>query len=278
MEKAKVYFTDMRTTGGVSLPEKLKKLIREAGIGEIDFDSRFAAIKIHFGEPGNLSFLRPNYAKAVADVVKDLGGMPFLTDCNTLYTGRRKNALEHMDAAAENGFSYESCGCRIIIGDGLKGTDDIAVPITGGEMLTEARIGRAVMDADVFISLNHFKGHEMAGFGGAMKNIGMGCGSRAGKMIQHNSGKPAVNAKKCRGCGMCTKACAHNAITLTECKAVIDHDKCVGCGRCIGMCAFHAIRNTNSTSVGRSSPSCGKRRPPCSTAPSAIWKTIKMNT
>ncbi len=247
MEKAKVYFTDMRTTGGVSLPDKLKKLIREAGIGEIDFDSRFAAIKIHFGEPGNLSFLRPNYAKAVADVVKELGGMPFLTDCNTLYTGRRKNALEHMDAAAENGFSYESCGCRIIIGDGLKGTDDVAVPIADGEMLTEARIGRAVMDADVFISLNHFKGHEMAGFGGAMKNIGMGCGSRAGKMIQHNSGKPAVNPKKCRGCGMCTKACAHEAITLAAGKAVIDHAKCVGCGRCIGMCAFHAIRNTNSS-------------------------------
>ena len=132
MEKAKVYFTDFRVTMGHGLLEKLKKLIRRAGIGEIDMDRRYVAIKIHFGEPGNLAFLRPNYAKAVADVVKELGGRPFLTDCNTLYTGRRKDALEHLDAAAENGFSPLSTGCQILIGDGLKGTDDVAVPVKGG--------------------------------------------------------------------------------------------------------------------------------------------------
>ena len=247
MEKSKVYFTDMRTHNRTSLPEKLKKLIRMAGIGDIDFDSRFAAIKIHFGEAGNLAFLRPNYAKVVADTVKELGGIPFLTDCNTLYAGSRKHAPEHMDTAAENGFSYESTGCRIIIGDGLKGTDDIAVPVVGGELVREAKIGRAVMDADIFISLNHFKGHECTGFGGALKNIGMGCGSRAGKMEQHNSGKPQVNAKKCRGCHMCLKECAHGAISFTDGKAMIDHDKCVGCGRCLGGCNFDAIRNSNSS-------------------------------
>ncbi len=247
MERSKVYFTDMRTHNRTSLPEKLKKLIRMAGIGDIDFDSRFAAIKIHFGEAGNLAFLRPNYAKAVADTVKELGGIPFLTDCNTLYAGTRKHALEHMDTAAENGFSYESTGCRIIIGDGLKGTDDVAVPVVGGELVREAKIGRTVMDADIFISLNHFKGHECTGFGGALKNIGMGCGSRAGKMEQHNSGKPQVNAKKCRGCHMCLKGCAHGAILFADGKAVIDHGKCVGCGRCIGGCNFDAIRNSNSS-------------------------------
>ncbi|MGM9653316.1 MAG: DUF362 domain-containing protein [Eubacteriales bacterium] len=247
MEQAKVYFTDMRTHNRCSLPEKLKKLIRAAGIGDIDFDSRFAAIKIHFGEPGNLAFLRPNYAKAVADTVRELGGYPFLTDCNTLYTGRRKNALEHMDAAAENGFSYESTGCRIIIGDGLKGTDDVAVPVKGGEYVQEAKIGRAVMDADVFISLNHFKGHECTGFGGAIKNIGMGCGSRAGKMEQHNSGKPEVNPDKCRACRFCARQCAHSAISFPDGKAQIDHSKCVGCGRCIGTCSFHAIHPTKDS-------------------------------
>ena len=247
MERSKVYFTDMRTHNRTSLPEKLKKLIRMAGIGDIDFDSRFAAIKIHFGEAGNLAFLRPNYAKAVADTVKELGGIPFLTDCNTLYAGTRKHALEHMDTAAENGFSYESTGCRIIIGDGLKGTDDVAVPVVGGELIKEAKIGRAVMDADILISLNHFKGHECTGFGGALKNIGMGCGSRAGKMEQHNSGKPQVNAKKCRGCHMCLKECAHSAILFADGKAMIDHGKCVGCGRCIGACNFDAIRPTNSS-------------------------------
>ena len=196
MERAKVYFSDLRAPMGTNLLKKLEKLIRTAGIGGIDMEKKLVAIKIHFGEPGNLSFLRPNYAKAVADVVKSLGGLPFLTDCNTLYVGRRKNALEHMDAAYENGFSPFSTGCQIIIGDGLKGTDDVEVPVEGAEYIESAKIGRAIMDADVFISLNHFKGHEATGFGGAIKNIGMGCGSRRGKMEQHNSGKPEVRQKK----------------------------------------------------------------------------------
>ena len=87
MEKAKVCFTDFRTRQGVSLTEKLQKLIRKAGIGSIDMDGKFVAIKMHFGELGNLAYLRPNYAKAVADVVKENGGSPFLTDCNTLRYG-----------------------------------------------------------------------------------------------------------------------------------------------------------------------------------------------
>ncbi len=246
MEKAKVYFTDFRVTMGHGLLEKLKKLIRRAGIGEIDMDRRYVAIKIHFGEPGNLAFLRPNYAKAVADVVKELGGRPFLTDCNTLYTGRRKDALEHLDAAAENGFSPLSTGCQILIGDGLKGTDDVAVPVKGGTYVKEAKIGRAIMDADVFISLNHFKGHEATGFGGAIKNIGMGCGSRAGKMEQHNGGKPSVDPELCRGCGHCLRECAHGAVSIgAGRKAAIDHNRCVGCGRCLGACNFDAISNDN---------------------------------
>ena len=159
MEKAKVYFTDMRTGyGGLSLPQKLAKLIKAAGIGNIDFNKKFAAIKIHFGEPGNVSYLRPNYAKAVADVVKEFGGMPFLTDCNTLYVGRRKHALEHITAAYENGFSPFSTGCHVIIADGLKGTDEAYVPVPGGEVVKEAKIGKALMDADIIISLNHLKG------------------------------------------------------------------------------------------------------------------------
>lgn len=245
MEQSKVYFTDMRCPVGTSLLDKMDKLMRKAGIETIDFEDKFAAIKIHFGEPGNLSFLRPNFAKTVADCVKSLGGRPFLTDCNTLYVGRRKHALEHMDAAMENGFFPLSTGCQIIIGDGLKGTDDIEVPVEGGEYCKTAKIGRAIMDADIFISLNHFKGHEGTGFGGALKNIGMGCGSRAGKMQMHNDGKPVVKASKCRSCGVCAKFCAQDAIqyAASDRKASIDHDKCVGCGRCIASCNFDAIRN-----------------------------------
>ena len=245
MEKSKVYFTDFRTRVGVSLTEKLQRLIKKAGITDIDMDGKFVAIKMHFGELGNLSYLRPNYAKAVADVVKECGGKPFLTDCNTLYPGSRKNALEHLDCANINGFNTITTGCQIIIGDGLRGTDDITVPVRNGEYCKEAYIGRAVMDADIFISLTHFKGHESTGFGGAIKNIGMGCGSRAGKMHQHNSGKPIVHDDLCRGCHRCAKECGSDAITYENGKAVINQDICKGCGRCIGVCAFDAIENQN---------------------------------
>ena len=241
MEKSKVYFTDFRTRLGEGLPSKLKRLMKAAGIQDMDMDHKFVAIKMHFGELGNLGFLRPNYAKAVADVVKELGGIPFLTDCNTLYPGSRKNAIEHMYCAWENGFTPLTVGCPVIIGDGLKGTDDIEVPVEGGEYVKNAKIGRAIMDADVFISLNHFKGHETAGFGGAIKNIGMGGGSRAGKMDQHSAGKPYVRRRLCVGCGMCTRVCAHSAITIDERKAEIDHEKCVGCGRCVGVCPKDAV-------------------------------------
>ncbi len=245
MEKSKVYFTDFRTRVGVSLTEKLQRLIKKAGITDIDMDGKFVAIKMHFGELGNLSYLRPNYAKAVADVVKECGGKPFLTDCNTLYPGSRKNALEHLDCANINGFNTITTGCQIIIGDGLRGTDDITVPVRNGEYCKEAYIGRAVMDADIFISLTHFKGHESTGFGGAIKNIGMGCGSRAGKMHQHNSGKPIVHDDLCRGCRRCAKECGSDAITYENGKAVINQDICKGCGRCIGACVFDAIENQN---------------------------------
>ena len=252
MEKSKVYFTDFRTKLGEGLPTKLKRLIKDAGIADIDMDNKFVAIKMHFGELGNLGFLRPNYARAVSDVVKELGGHPFLTDCNTLYPGKRKNALEHLECAWENGFTPMTVGCPILIADGLKGTDDVEVPVAGGEYIEKAKIGRAIMDADVFISLTHFKGHETTGFGGAIKNIGMGCGSRAGKMEMHCSGKPVVNQNKCVFCGACRKMCAHGAISFNENKkANINHDKCVGCGRCLGACNFDAIafNNENANEV-----------------------------
>ena len=256
MEPSKVYFCDLHTHLGDGLPNKLKRLIKAAGIGQIDFENKFVAIKMHLGEPGNLSYLRPNYARAVVDVVRELGGKPFITDCNTLYVGGRKNALDHLDSAYANGFNPFQTGCHTIIADGLKGLDEVEVPVEGGEYVKNAKIGRALMDADVVISLTHFKGHEQAGFGGSMKNLGMGGGSRAGKMEQHSAGKPSVAQKKCIGCRQCEKICAHSAFSFDEVRehefangkvrevhvASIDHDKCVGCGRCIAVCNQDAIR------------------------------------
>lgn len=248
MEASKVYYTDLRVKDGDNLLTKLQRLIKTAGIGSIDFDGKYTAIKMHFGEPGNLAFLRPNYAKAVADVVKELGGKPFLTDCNTLYVGGRKNALDHLDSANLNGFNPITTGCQVLIADGLKGTDESLIPVEGGQYIKEAKIGRAVMDADVFISLTHFKGHEATGFGGTLKNIGMGCGSRAGKMEMHSAGKPHVDQDLCIGCKQCAKICAHDAPQFENKKAYIDHDKCVGCGRCIGVCPKDAVLSASDES------------------------------
>ena len=252
MEKAKVYFSDFRTVAfGDGLPTKLKKLIRKAGIGEIDMDGKFVAIKMHFGELGNISYLRPNYARAVVDVVRELGGKPFLTDCNTMYPGSRKNAIEHLYCAWENGFTPLTVGCPVIIGDGLKGTDDVDVPVEGGEYVKAAKIGRAVMDADVFISLTHFKGHESTGFGGTIKNIGMGCGSRAGKKEQHSNGQPTINPEACRGCRRCQRECANGGLEFDEAarQMRVNTKNCVGCGRCLGACNFDAISFGDSAAL-----------------------------
>ena len=243
-EMSKVYFADFRCPSWrENLPQKLARLIMTAGFGDMDLEGKYVAIKMHFGEPGNMAYLRPNWAKVVVDLVKAQGGKPFLTDCNTLYIGGRKNALDHIESAYVNGFTPYSTGCHIIIADGLKGNDEVEVPVEGGEYVKAAKIGRAVMDADVFISLTHFKGHEQAGMGGTMKNIGMGCGSRAGKMEMHSAGKPFVKQKKCIGCRACAKICAHGAPQFgADGKASIDTDKCVGCARCLAVCPKDAIQ------------------------------------
>lgn len=237
--RSKVYFASFDKKG-VSRIESLRRVLRAATPAEYDFEKKFVAIKIHFGEPGNLAYLRPNYSRAVADFVREKGGRPFLTDCNTLYPGRRKNALEHMDSAYENGYNPFATGCQIIIADGLKGTDEAYVDIDG-KYIRHAKIGRAIADADMLISMTHFKMHNESGIAGALKNIGMGCGSRAGKMEMHSSGKPVVT-DKCVGCGSCIPSCAQDAISVSDGRMRIDYSKCVGCGRCIGACRFDAVR------------------------------------
>ena len=250
MSKSAVYFTDFHATPSETLPQKLHRLMKKAGFEQIHFQDQYAAIKIHLGELGNLAHLRPQYAKVVADYVRELGGKAFLTDCNTLYVGSRKNALDHMDTAYLNGFSPFQTGSHVIIADGLKGTNEALVPINL-PYVKEAKIGQAIMDADIVISLSHFKGHEEAGFGGALKNLGMGSGSRSGKMEQHWEGKPVVDPELCIGCGSCVRICAHDGPSIENGKAHIDHSKCVGCGRCLATCPKDAIEpsNANSTKI-----------------------------
>lgn len=242
MGKSKVFFTDMRTRSGNNMLDKTEKLIKAAGIEKIDFKNKFVAIKIHFGEPGNLAFIRPNYVKAIVNVIKENGGIPFLTDCNTLYTGRRANAVDHLEAAAENGFNYITTGCNVIIADGLKGTEYREIEINQKYCKT-AKIGSAIADADIVISINHFKGHEMTGMGGALKNLGMGSGSRGGKLQMHSASQPKISREKCVGCGTCARNCSQGAIEIDkDKKAVIDYKKCIGCGQCVAVCRFEGAQ------------------------------------
>ena len=249
METSKVYFTNLRTTPSSNLLDKMERLVKRAGIANIDFQNQFVAIKIHFGEPGNLAFIRPNYAARMATLLRSLGAKPFLTDCNTLYSGRRANAVDHLESAMENGFNPISAKCDVIIADGLKGTEYREIEIDG-EYCKAPKIGSAIADADIVISMNHFKGHEQTGFGGTLKSLGMGCASVGGKLELHCAAQPVVKTENCRGCNICVKHCAHDAIHLNpERKAEIDYSKCVGCGQCIALCQYDsASMGANDTS------------------------------
>lgn len=234
-----VYFTDLRASQTGNLLQKLERLAKKAGMEKIDFKDKFVAIKIHFGEYGNVAYIRPNYAAVIVKMIKDLGGKPFLTDSNTLYSGSRSNAVDHIHTAMVNGFNPIAVGCDVIIADGLRGTDERIVDV-GGTYCPEPKIGSAIAEADIVVSLTHFKGHEMAGFGGAIKNLGMGAGSVAGKQDMHATAQPKVNLEKCIGCRICEKGCAHDAIHVIDKKAQIDYNKCVGCGQCIAICKNEA--------------------------------------
>jgi len=239
---SKVYFTDFRVKNGRSLLDKLETLVRKAGIEQIDFAGKFTAVKIHFGEPGNLAYIRPNYAARLVQFLQKKGAKVFLTDANTLYSGCRSNAVDHLQSAMENGFNPIAVPCPVIIADGLKAIDYREVSING-EYCKTAKIGAAIADADIVVSMNHFKGHEQTGFGGALKNLGMGSASAAGKLEMHSSSQPVMVEASCTSCGQCVKYCASQAITLNaRRKAEIDYAKCIGCGQCVAVCQYDAAQ------------------------------------
>lgn len=210
---------------------------------KIDFLQKgtLAAIKIHFGEMGNNAYLKPAAIKPIIDKIKASGALAFLTDANTLYKGTRGDAVNHMQTAYKHRFTFENTGLPVIIADGLTGKESVTVPVNL-KHFKEVRISSAAVHADSIVTLTHFKGHEVTGFGGAIKNIGMGFGSRAGKQTMHSDLKPNVTNEKCTACGNCIKWCPTSAIAWgPDGKAFIDHEKCIGCGECIASCKFNAI-------------------------------------
>lgn len=242
MPSSKVWFTNLRLKPSQNLLKKLENLVIKAGIEKIDFDKKLVALKIHFGEPGNMAYIRPNYAAVIIKMLKSKGAVPFLTDSNTLYYGRRSNGPSHIEAAFENGFNPISTSCPVIIADGIKGTDYREIELNM-EYCKTAKIGTQIADSDIIISLTHFKGHELTGFGGAIKNLGMGSASVGGKLFLHSGSSPRIFEENCTGCRVCEKHCAYGAIKVGKDKiAHIDYSKCVGCGQCVAVCQYDSSR------------------------------------
>ena len=235
-----VFFADMRASSKENLFDKISKLLSLAGLGQCVAEGDLTAVKIHFGEKGNHTFIRPIFVRRVVEEIKKLGARPFLTDSSTLYPGQRKEAVSALTCGIENGFAYAVVAAPLIISDGLRGVTETEVAIDG-ELLQKVFIGTEIVEADSLVCLSHFKCHELTGFGGAIKNLGMGCASRTGKLVQHSTVAPVVSAKHCTGCGICPRSCAHDAITIAHGTAYIDPEKCTGCSRCITVCPVTAI-------------------------------------
>jgi hypothetical protein len=203
-------------------------------------ENSLVAIKMHFGEMGNNAYLKPANVKPVIDKIKQLKALPFLTDANTLYKGTRGDAVHHLGTAHAHGYDITAMGIPVIIADGLTGKDYVTVKVDL-KHFKEVKIAAAAYHAESIVTLTHFKGHDLTGFGGALKNIGMGLGARSGKQMMHADVKPSVDAVKCTACGSCVSWCPVDAITMASGKAEIDSSKCIGCAECVATCNFGAI-------------------------------------
>lgn len=236
-----VWFADLSAGPGTSLLDKVARLLRAADLPGRVRAGALTAVKLHFGEQGNTAFVRPVFLRRVVEEIVACGGKPFLTDTNTLYVGGRSNAVDHLRTAVNNGFAFAVVGAPIVIADGLRGESAVKVPVAG-TIFREVSIGLEIANADALVVVSHFKGHELCGFGGAIKNLGMGCASRAGKLAQHSTVSPAVDPAGCTGCGTCVAHCPSGAVALVSGKALIDPRACIGCADCIVVCPEGTVK------------------------------------
>ena len=247
MKRSKVYFANARSRkrkeSGVL---KLERLLEESGIMDVFSEGETVAVKTHMGHKLCTRYLRPHFIRIIVDKIREAGGVPIVTDTTGLglslrpTSSHRYNAKDYLSMAVEHGFTPETVNAPIIIADGLWGDDDIEVSFNGLKV-KKIYVAKAIAQADSVLSVAHFKGHELTGFGGALKNIGVGCTSKAGKFALHGTRKPSINLEKCDGCGVCLEYCFAEAITIKNGKAFIDPDKCTGCLHCNGQCPRDAV-------------------------------------
>lgn len=241
MKPAKVYFANARQSLQENMGVKLRRLWDRVGGDRVVPRGKLVAVKLHFGELGNAAYLHPTYVRAVVDLIRAAGGRPFLTDANTIYHGSRSDAVGHLETAIRHGFDYSVVNAPLIIADGLKGTEVTSVPVPRGRHASAVELGAAAVAADALVVLTHFKGHEVTGFGGTLKNLGMGLASKKGKLAMHSTVAPKIHTEKCVACGQCVGNCRTRAVTIREQRAVIEPKLCTGCGQCIIACPEGAI-------------------------------------
>lgn len=251
--KAKVYFMDMHCRKQAeNKAAKVEKLCNTLGVSNFVKKGDLTAIKLHFGEFGNDTHLRPQLVRKVVDLVKEAGAKPFLTDTNTLYSGSRKNSVDHLETAYANGFNPTTMDAPVIIADGIRGRNHIEVPVENLNYFKKTFLAREIYEADSMVVLSHFKGHLVAGFGGAIKNLAMGCASFWGKRDQHDT-KVRVNQDNCIACGSCMKICPARAISMKKEEntkhAFVDRNKCIGCFECQTVCEPKAIVNEHDSDL-----------------------------
>ena len=265
-----VYFVRAkREDGDDALAAKAEKVFLETGLKDQIGDKSFVALKIHFGEQGNTGFIKPQWLANTVKQLKNKTSRVFLTDSNTLYVGKRSNSVEHLHLAWDHGFTPENVGVPIIIADGLKGGEDGEVGINLKRVKT-AKIGSVFLNSDVLVCLTHFTGHGLSGFGGALKNLGMGCASRAGKLDQHSEVHPWVNPTYCTDCGVCFDRCPADALIHKEDKAFIVEDKCIGCGDCLVVCNVGAVKFRWDSDISRVQEKISEYA-------YSLWKSFKGN-
>jgi len=239
--KSKVFFIAVSEKDALdTVRMNLSSLLSQSRLFDVLKPRDNVVIKMHFGEEGNTGYVRPEYVRVIYDRITHNKALAVVADTNTLYKGRRTNSVEHKNLAYEHGFTQNVVGAQVVIPDDTRKENTVEVPINLAAIKT-AKVARLFKDAQVLVSVAHFKGHIMTGFGGALKNIGMGCATREGKLAQHSGMSPVIYQNNCIGCEACVKVCPVSAIGMRDKKAVLNTSICIGCASCIAACQSYAV-------------------------------------